>query len=305
MLAERNRINRNLNSAISGLRRSIDSLANLKNSGISFEGHAMTWIEMVETVSRHLGDIHNILIGLWGQIIEDPALYKELILAEWTTVIRESREVLGILDVGTQPQAVSTPNPRPRRAIKQTISVAANEKAEFMAAVSPPPKLGSQIRKDATAAREVFTAIDQLLTMPFSKEIIGNWEDDETVRKTLFDRVTELRTEYVQMMGTEYNVMQDIYNLSILQEFRAQSVANKVLSVDLFISNSLSSVKAALAAAKRTSDRFGDTADEFAKIMAAIDKNISELEKKIDGLDTDISKWTQVSLIPTIYNSLA
>ncbi|THH13227.1 hypothetical protein EW146_g6965 [Bondarzewia mesenterica] len=269
-----------LNNAVNKLNGSINALENLKSSGITFDGHAQTWIEMTETVSKNLGSVYNILSGIWGQLLEDPQLYAELMNMEWAELVGNARDVLQILNGGSSGRAF----------LMMSQSSSASEKDTLMNALMPRQPLSSGVRKQAGSAQKVFDNLDQLLQMPFGRDIIGYWDEGKTERKTLFDVTTSLRTEYVQMAASEYETIQSLYSLSILQQYRAQSVATGKLQLPIFVQGTLQSIRAALKAASNTSTRFGDSSKQFDSVMRVIESNISEIETKISGLDDDIEK---------------
>ena len=267
------RIERALNNAVNELTKSINSLKSLQSSGITFEGNALTWIQMVETVSENLGNVYIILNRLRAQLM-NPTLYASFIEMGWKELVEDANEVLQLLNVGAH------------RAMVATVS----DKEAVIQAVSPMGTLGPRVKGQATDAQNVFGKLSQLLRMPYASDIIGYWDEGKTKRETLFDVTTSLRTEYVHMVATQYETIQNLYNLSILQKYRAGNVVQGKLALPVFVQATLQSVRGALKAASNTSERFGDSSERFDYIMSVITDSIDTIEAKIASLDDDIEK---------------
>ena len=286
METEKAAIKNRLASAISSLNASIMQFEMLKNSGYTFEGNAQTWIEMSQTISSNLGTIYNIMTGVWGQLLEDPILYKEFLATEWDDVVKNAREVLQILNSNssTKSDSFSLSHVAPLA----LTHAPETDKEIVLKALSPNTALASVIGSQARSANNVFSSFDKLIISPYLKDIVGYWAEADTERKTLFDVVTALRTEYVQMVATEYDTIQNLSSLAILQEFRANNVAEGKLSLANFVQFTAQSVRIALQAAQKTSGKFGGAAEQFQFVLSVIDTNIKDITEKIDGLTTDI-----------------
>lgn len=287
---EKNNIQKKLNAALGDLDRSVKNLRDLQQSGLSFNGNSETWIQMCQQVSGDLGKVYNILSGIWGQLLEDPVLYASFIKIEWAQLVDSANEVLSIIG-GHAPFMLATvtkPKTRQTRFKSPAALASKDDKAQLITAVSPSKGLGPRLDGQAKHAQEVFTNLDLLLQQPYGKDIIGFWEDGESERRTLFDVATSLRTEYVQMAAMEYDTVQSLYSLSILQEARANNVVNGKLPLDVFVNVTLQSIGAALQTAKNTSAQFGEASKEFDFVLSVIEANINEIETKIKSLDDSI-----------------
>ncbi|KIP03752.1 hypothetical protein PHLGIDRAFT_495821 [Phlebiopsis gigantea 11061_1 CR5-6] len=282
---EKAAINRRLAATVNRLNADIAEYRKLQSSGHTFEGHALSWIKMTQTVSGNLGGIYNLLTGVWGLLISDPIAYSEFLRVEWNRVVSDAHDVLHIL--GSRPLTLTLDDPSlPATPVTDRIM----EKALVIAAVSPDAELARGIEAQAVSADDVFTRLRELLWQPYLRDIVGFWTEGDTERNTLFDVVTNLRTEYVQMIATQYNSIESLYALSILQGFRAQNVANGALSLELFVFFTTQSVRTALKAAENTSALHGDAAQQFEYILAVIDKNIEEINEMIGDLDDKIDE---------------
>lgn len=289
MTAQRSEITSHLNQVLNDLNFSIAQFKNLQQSGTVFDGKAQTWVDMTRAVSSSLGGVYNILTGVWGQLLEDPQRYAELMRMEWNQVVDNAREVLQILNLGVNSPPVDlTFSLAPALGSERALSAVSSDKATILKALSPASTLGSGIKAQAVSAEEVFTKLDILLTSPYLKDIVACWDEGKTERSTLFDVVTSLRTEYVQMVATEYETIQNISSLAILQEYRARNVADGKLSLGNFVQFTSQSIRGALSAAENTSTQFGSAADRFQFVLGVIDQNISDLTKQISGLDSNI-----------------
>ncbi|KIP03750.1 hypothetical protein PHLGIDRAFT_129960 [Phlebiopsis gigantea 11061_1 CR5-6] len=286
METEKASIKNRLASAINSLNASISQFEQMKNSGYTFEGNANTWIEMSQTISGNLGTIYNIMTGVWGQLIEDPILYRDFLSTEWDDVVKNARDVLQILNSNSSTRSTSISL---SRATPLALTNAPETDKEIvLGALSPNAALAPVIGSQAESATNVFSSFDKLIVSPYLKDIVGYWAEADTERKTLFDVVTALRTEYVQMVATEYDTIQNLSSLAILQEFRANNVAEGKLSLTNFVQFTAQSVRIALQAAQKTSNKFGGSAEQFQFVLSVIDNNIKNITEKIDGLTTDI-----------------
>lgn len=281
---ETKQIKDSLQAAVSNLENSMNDLKQLMSSGTTFGGQVQTWIGMTQIVSGHLGSVYDILSGVWGQLLENTTIYEQLMKTEWSQITEDAQDVLKILNVG---QVLKSPVLNARFAM---LAASPPVKNLLIQAVLPSVNLGSRIRSQAHDAHECFLHLDHLLQMPYTKDIIGYWDASNTTRHTLFEVSTSLRTEYIQMIATEYDTIQNLYNLSILQDYRARNVMDGRLSLPLFVQGTLQSIRAALKAANNTSTKFGNAAAQFEYVLSVIDNNIKEIESKISGLDKDIEK---------------
>lgn len=92
------------------------------------------------------------------------------------------------------------------------------------------------------------------------------------------------------MVATEYETIQNISSLALLQEYRATNVAEGKLSLENFVQITAQSVRAALGAAQKTSSKFGSAAQQFQFVLSVIDNNIKDITEKISGLNDDIKE---------------
>ncbi|KAF8654625.1 hypothetical protein AX16_003506 [Volvariella volvacea WC 439] len=269
---ERAKIRDNLQRQLNELNSAISALEDLQSSGVFFKGHVLTWIEMTETVSGNLGSIYNILTGVWGQLLEDPVLYSELIKMEWGQVVDNAHRVKSLLNASSKTLGI---DPKVRE-------------INVVEVVCPAAQLGPGIQEQAAAARECFKQIDVLLTLPFTQDVIGYWDNNNTERESLYNTIYRLRQQYVGIVSMEYSTMSSLQALAILQEYRANNVVDGKLSLAVFLKETLRSLRTAYEYAGRTSEEFGNAAEEFRAVLTVIDNNIAEIESKIDQLNTDI-----------------
>jgi len=203
---------------------------------------------------------------------------------EWETIVAHANEVLQILGSGLLLSVATVLSASATRDAARETSV----KDSLLRSVIPTKGLGKRVRGQSNDAQLVFEKLETLLTMPYARDIVGYWDDGNTERKTLFDVVTSLRSEYVHMVATEYETIQQLYNLSILQEYRSKNVAQGKLPLQIFVQNTLDSVRAALQAANNTNTRFGNSSKQFDFILSVIEKNIRDIETRLVKVNDDI-----------------
>ncbi|TFK60537.1 hypothetical protein BDN72DRAFT_904873 [Pluteus cervinus] len=306
-------------NAVNRINAQIAALRALESSGVTFNGHVITWTEMVQTISGKLGLIHNTLVGVWGQLLEDPSLYHSFLQQEWAQLVQSATDVLAILNNSKTPVALwAVP--------RQTALIASLEvhpvPHAVLAAAPPPPsptqrvvsavtpsnQLGDTIASQAEQATAFFTELDVLLKLPFMKDIIGYWNDDKTQKQTLYDVTVSLRSDYVNMIALEYNAVQSLQNLALLQDFRAGNVVNGRLPIKTFVQSTLTSIRAAAKASTTVNDKFKDSAKDFAAILRIINTNIITVEQQISDLNDrigDAEKAERDKIISIIADAIA
>ncbi|KAG0207157.1 hypothetical protein BGX28_001547 [Mortierella sp. GBA30] len=276
------------NHAVSNLKETISQLKALEESGSTLQGHSVTWIDMCESVSLNLGSIYNILDGLNGQITENPVFYEQLMETEWSEIIKDASEVLDVIQSGS-PITLSAFLMPAGGLTKMLADGQKPRNQTLVTALLPDPALGENLRNQADSAREVFDDMEALLRLPNINGIIAFWEEADTKQITLLDVATRLRTQYIQLVATEYDTIQQLHSVSILQRHRANSVVKGKQPIDAFIKNSLVSMGQVLSSARRTVSNFEKSAREFDFVMTQINANIKEIDSKIGKLDTEIS----------------
>lgn len=280
LASESSSIRNQLDNDISNLDNAIAQAKQMEQSGVVFDGKAQTWIDMSQAVSKNLGGVYNILSDVSGQLLEDPILYADLMHAEWTQIVDDARVVLQMCGGGTKFALLATPSTD-------------SDKALVLQAVSPAAALGGGISAQASSAKEVLSKLDTLLLSPYLKDIIGYWDESKSQRNTLFDVVTGLKTEYVQMIAMEYDAIQNISALALLQQYRAQDVADGKLPLDNFVKFTSQAVLGALSTAQRTSAKFGDAASQFEVLLGIINQNIDGIVSQISSVTSSIDTVNQ------------
>ena len=66
-------------------------------SGETFSGQALTWIQLVEGVSGRLGSIHTILTALKVYVAFDADMFKELTKVEWGKLEQNMSDVKAMI----------------------------------------------------------------------------------------------------------------------------------------------------------------------------------------------------------------
>ena len=86
----------------------------------------------------------------------------------------------------------------------------------------------------------------------------------------------------------QYESVEKLYSLSILQGFRAKNARAGRLPVKIFVNNTLDSLRAALKSSQNANTAFQANNAEFQKVVTLIQNNIDEIEKRIAALDSQI-----------------
>ncbi|KAM0125120.1 hypothetical protein ACHAO1_010755 [Botrytis cinerea] len=290
MATETAKINDQLNSTVDHLNSMISELTSAKSSGINFDGESLTWQDMVQNVSHDMFFIYNILTGVEGQLMEDPNLYASYIKVEWSQLAENANNVLTILGAHSPATLFTVQGSGLKKLRAVSRSTSTGDKKKLIASVSSSGKLGSTLATQSKQCQDAFKQINIVLGLPWIQDVVGYWDDTKTSKATLFDITANLKREYAHMIGMEYDTVQKLYSLSILQSARAQNVQNGKLPMNVFINYTLTSLCAALKSAQSTSQKFKDSAKDFENIVSIISKNIDDISSKIAGLDTKIDE---------------
>lgn len=282
-----NDIQNDLNNKLSQIAASIQQLQQAALSGATVDGHAATWVETVQTISGCLGGVYNILTAVQGQVLEDPTMYDALLSVEWADVQKNTNIVFSILasrgiDINT-PQAEMS---------FMTSSLAApassSDNAKVVKALNAPDALDSTIAGQAKKAGDFFSSMEKLLQSPYLPGIVGYWDEKQIEKSSLLDVATRLRTQYVDMMSNQYPVIESLYTTSLLQQTRAQMVAEKKLSLEIMIRSSLRSARSSQAVARVAADKFRAGSANYATALKQIQANLAQIKSKMDEVDKNI-----------------
>ncbi|GFF42761.1 hypothetical protein IFM51744_05253 [Aspergillus udagawae] len=284
-----------LNATVNGLNATISTFAKSKESGVTFQGHLLTWQEMVHKVSHDLAFVYHILAGVEGQLMENPDLYREFIKIEWDELAKNSNDVLTVIGVHSpeaQPVVLRASDAVANVWHADAVANGSNKEA-LIAAVSSNTRLGGVLAAQAKECKDAFQQVNVVLGLPWIQDIVGYWDDSKAEKATLFDVAMKLRRQYVQMIGMEYQTVQQLYSVSILQAVRAENVQRGRLPLGVFLDSTLTSIRSAMQSAQHTSGRFQALAANFESTVAIISKNVDEITTKIASINTQIATSTK------------
>ncbi|KAH0172301.1 hypothetical protein KCU67_g1787, partial [Aureobasidium melanogenum] len=293
-VSERHKIDDNLSNTLNDLNANIDKFKQLEQSGASFDGNTLTWQKMVQTVSQDLFSVYSVLTGVEGQLMEDPNLYKQLMSIEWDELVKNSRDTLTILGVQSPANSLAAlsltkiPALRSLQFASIGATAATNDNAKLVASLSSNNSLGQKLTSQAEQCKDAFQQLNLLLEMPYMSDIVGFWNDSKTEKATLLEVTQKLKREYVDVIVMQYDSVQQLYSLSILQEYRAKNASQGKLPMNVFVQNTLSSLRAAMEASQSANKAFQANNTEFQKVVSLIQSNIDDIEKRIAALDTQI-----------------
>lgn len=161
---KRDEITSQLNDAVGNLQQTISQLKALEESGSTFQGHALTWINMCESVSFDLGSIYNILEALSGQVMENPVFYEQLMRTEWSEIIKDANEVLNVMESGS-PRTLSAFLKPAGGFVMKLANDPKPSNQTLVKALLPNDNLGLKLRDQSDSAKQVW--IDGYLAFLF------------------------------------------------------------------------------------------------------------------------------------------
>lgn len=316
--AKRREIDNDLNNQLGQINASIAALKAQQQSGAEMDGHSLTWIDMVKTVSGCLGSVYNILSAVFGQVLEDPAMYESLLSVEWANVQKNTQDVLSILaSRGVNVNAAPSDFRVLRSAVNGVsihgsattnggaINGASNGTANGLwAKAAPPPvrtgtaplagaldapgSLGANMNKQAKQAQQFFAETDTLLKLPYLSGIVGYWDDKATDKASLLDVVAKLRRQYVDMMSEEYPVIETLFTTSLLQQTRAELVSEGRLELPTLVRSSLKSARSSASAVSAVANHFRAARGDYEHALKQIEANLQQIKTKMAEVDTKI-----------------
>ncbi|KAG0567797.1 hypothetical protein KC19_7G161600 [Ceratodon purpureus] len=272
---------------VARLETTISQLRELQQSGNAFYRNAYTWIRMCEQVGEMLGGhIHNILIAL-AHPDDDPTLYNALMGTDWTKIGNDASTLLNILGVHI-PHHVGSPKSNGTAVPTRSVSaVSKTNQTALVRSLSPDGALGDILKSQAESAKAVFDAVNAITQLP-SSGLVAYWDDARESKTTMLDVAHHMRDQYVQLVATEYDVIEKLYTLSILQVIRAFNYAEQgKIPLDALIKVSFQSFSAAFHVANRAANEYSNSASEFDSALSNVNENLANVHEKIDKAVAD------------------
>ena len=285
MEGRKGEIEKDLNNRLNQINSSIHQLELLEQSGALVNGHSATWIEMVQTISSCLAEVINILTAIFGQVLEDPTMYDALLNIEWSNIAKNTQDVLNILasrgiDVGSSALAIS----------HATVATSQDATKKVVESLSGPNKLDTLVQGQAQQANDFFADMEKLLRSPYLSGIVGYWDQTQVDKTSLLDVLTRLKTQYVDMMSSQYPVVENLYTTSLLQEVRASLVVDKKLSLDVLVQSSLRSARTNQKTAQVAADKFRAASADYTFALAQVKANLDQIQTKLADVDKQIGE---------------
>ena len=282
--AEKDDVQRHRNDAGDSWTNQISQAQALADSGPNMNGPAGDWLTATANVSDNLGRIAEILSAEHLQLSEDPAMYAKFMQTEWTQVKSHAQAALDVLE--KQPPAPLLSTAKSMCSRRRNMS----QGQQVAHALQAPSDLSVAIKSQSTDAIDCFRAIDTLLQLPNTNDIIGYWKDDGSDRKTLATVIDDMRTQYVNLLSAEYSTILSIQEAAQLQAIRADLAATGRMQLVNFVKQSFRTITTTTILAGLTKAKFDKMQDHVTAILAEVDKNISVALANIDNLSTEIDK---------------
>ena len=283
------------------LEDTMSKLRELQHSGNAFHRSAHTWIRMCEQVGEMLGGhIHNILTGL-THTNDDQTLYDALMGTNWNKIGNDASSLLDILDAHTSQHAASNGTAVLERSIS-TVSKA--NQISLVRSLCPEETLGKVLKSQAESAKKVHDAVNAITQLP-ATGLIAYWDDHKETKTALVEVAHHMRDQYVQLMATEYDVVEKLYTLSIMQAIRAFNYAEQgKIPLDALIKVSFQSFSAAYDVANRAVIEYAKSASEFDLACASAEGNLHDLHEKVKHAGIDIKNLDEHKK-DAVYSSIA
>ncbi|KAJ5748338.1 uncharacterized protein N7511_010034 [Penicillium nucicola] len=266
----------------------LTSITKMKEGGVTFDSHLIPWMEMVQNISQSLDSIHRMLQDAQGSSIENTALHLQLRKIDWSQIAQCSKDVFRIIQSkysGAQSLAPdfqdAIVNVWHTDAIEQEVKVQDPNKEALTAAFSPDTHLASILSSQTKECKEIYQQVDDVLQSPVLRDIVDHGDNTQTPKVALSDVAMKLRQQYVKIISMEYDTIQQLYSISVLQSRRIEHLQQGRIQLKVLLNNTLASVQMALEPAQRTLAKFKDAASELGET-----NKVDEILAKIQSIGT-------------------
>lgn len=251
------------------------ALAQGLTSNISFQGQSETWVKSCRRISSDLGSVYNILTAIRLQLEEDPHLYLEIMNIQWQTLRQNAEEVL---------QMAGVSNVLPQRdmmVLEDAQIVPSTTSSAIVRVLSPEQSLKTQFTSQANDAEAVWASIDKLQVLPWTHDIVAYWDGEEGQSVTLSGTIQAVRRSYVQTMATEYDAVQQLHALAIMQSLRAKNAARGRVSAHAVLRTTQLSLQMAKKAANLARKNYARSSADFSAAVERAKATAKDISNKI------------------------
>lgn len=272
---------------ITDLSQEVANLESQRQVGALFMGQAQTWIDFCQKASRTLGSIYDEMTAIKLQIkyelVIDPKIWKQVTATEWNKVRRDAEECKALISSAKEDLAAD---------FDLAISSKRADPA-LLQAVTPGSKLMPELQSQVVNSRIVWSEIQKLRELNYSEDIVAYLDPENKKKTTVFDMVDNIRTTYIQMAATQYNTVQQLYTLALIQEARSKNAASGAIPMHIFLKHTFSAIDTAKKDAARTKKTYAHMANNFRERIALTGRNVAELKNAITVANLDKARRDQ------------
>lgn len=256
-------------------RRLREGLSQALNSGISFRRQSQTWVEFCQRTNSNLGSVYNSLTAIRLELKEDPGMYQEIMNIQWQTLRQNSREILQMAGISNvQPQ-------RDMMASEDAQVVPSMTSPAVVRVLSPEKSLETQFISQANDAEAVWASVNKLQVLPWTHDIVAYWDEEGGQSVTLSGTIQAVRRSYVQTMATEYDAVQQLHALAIMQSLRAKSAARGRVSAHAILRTTQVSLQVAKKAANLARKNYARSSADFSAAVERAKATAKDISTKI------------------------
>jgi hypothetical protein len=156
-------------------------------------------------------------------------------------------------------------------------------------ALLPDKCLASVLNSQAQQAVQTWNSITTMFDWPYAMGLGGAANLIAERKISLFDVASILHSKYTQATSMQYGATEKVYAHSYLEGHRVRQVQQQRLTMGMLVKASLSGIRSACQPTKHSADDFRDSAREFENMVAVIEGNLLEFDKKVQTLDGKIN----------------
>ena len=282
------------------LQVTISQLQEAQKSGLTFRQHAVTWLDMAQTMSRRLGDVYSTLTTMKGALIESPVVYHQLLNNNWKELGSSASGILSMLGLEheAQDQQTTTINaiapktkdgPIPAaRTTKIPNQMPEDIKLRLIAALTPSDQLSVSLKTNAEHSALFYSKIQALFELPYTREINASGTVNQPL--SLLDVCLNSRREFAVLAANSFDTISRIQTLALVEGLRARHFAAGKASTSMLVKSSIVVSADVVESVQRTASMFEARIAKFSGTFASFDAIFAAFNARMNEIDSAVAQ---------------
>ena len=282
------------------LEATITQFQGAQQSGLTFRQHAVTWLEMAQAMSRHLGHMYSTLTTMKGALIESPVIYCELLNNKWKELGSSASMIFSVLGLehGAQIRQTSTLNANAPKTEDGSVSAAPNPKLtnqvlkdlklRLMAALTPSDQLSVTLKSNAEHSVLFYSKIQALFELPYTREINASGTVNQPL--SLLDVCLNSRREFAVLAANSFDTIIRMQTLASVEGLRARRFAEGKSSTSMLLKSSIVMSADVVESMQRTTSMFDASIVKFSGTFASFDAIFAAFNARMNEIDSAVAQ---------------